>query len=87
MVNFAVVFLNFEVKKSLTFHVKHLLLSGLELRLRNENSIFLFLNQNICYEYLKDPSQWDSSFEQPKNMLKLMGKKIFTFLSWVFLFI
>ena len=26
----------------------------------------------------KEPSQWDSSFEHPKHMLKLMGKKIFT---------
>ena len=38
----------------------------------------LFLNQNICCEYSKEPSQWDDSFEHPKNMLKLMGKRIFT---------
>ena len=29
----------------------------------------LFLNQNICCEYPKESSQWDSSFEQPKHML------------------
>ena len=48
---------------------------------------FFFLNQNICCGYSKEPSQWDGSFEHPKYMLKLMGKKIFTFLCWNFLFI
>ena len=38
---------------------------------------FLILNQNICYGYSKEPSQWDGSFEHPKHMLKLMGKKLF----------
>ena len=42
--------------------------------------IFLFLNQYICCEYSKEPSQRDGSFEHPKHMLKLMGKKIFTIL-------
>ena len=32
--------------------------------------IFLFLNQNTC----------DDSFEHPKHMFKLMGKKLFTIL-------
>ena len=41
---------------------------------------FLFLNQNICCGYSKEPSQGDGSFEFPKHMLKLMGKKIFTIL-------
>ena len=36
--------------------------------MRNENLIFLFLNQNICCGYSKEPSQWDSSFEQPKHV-------------------
>ena len=49
--------------------------------------IFLFLNQNICCGYSKEPSQWDGSFEQPKHMLKLMGKKIFTILRSKILFI
>ena len=37
--------------------------------------IFLFLNQNICCGYSKN-----GSFEHPKHMLKLMGKKILTIL-------
>ena len=28
----------------------------------------------------KEPSRLDSSFEHPKQMLKLMGKKLFTIL-------
>ena len=48
------------------------------LRVCSENLIFLFLNQNICCGYSKEPSQRDSSFEHPKHMYKLMGKKIFT---------
>ena len=42
--------------------------------------IFLFLNQNIFCGYSKEPSQSDGSFEHPKHMFKLMGKKIFTIL-------
>ena len=56
--------------------------TGLQLRVRNRNLIFLFLNQNICCGYSKEPSQWDGSFEHPKHKLKLMGKKIFTILLW-----
>ena len=52
--------------------------AGLQLRVHNENLIFLFLNQNICCGYSNEPSQSDGSFEHPKHMLKLMGKKIFT---------
>ena len=33
-------------------------------------------NQNICFEYSKEPSHWDSSFEHPKHMFKFKGKKI-----------
>ena len=40
------------------------------------NIIFLFLNQNICCGYSKEPSQWDCSFEHPKYMFKLMAKEI-----------
>ena len=64
----------------------HQHLAGLELRVCNEKIIFLFLDQNICCGYSKEPSQWDGSFELPKHMLKIMGKKIFTILSWKFLF-
>ena len=52
----------------------------LVLRVRNENLIFVFLNQNICCGYSKEPSQWDGSLEYQKHKLKLMGKKIFTIL-------
>ena len=45
----------------------------------HQKNIFLFLNQNICCEYSKEPSQRDGSFN-PKHMLKMMGKKIFTIL-------
>ena len=38
----------------------------------------LFLIQNICCGYSKEPSQRAGSFEQPKHMFKLMGKKIVT---------
>ena len=31
--------------------------AGLQLRVCNENLIFLFLNQNICCGYSKEPSQ------------------------------
>ena len=53
--------------------------------MRNENLIFLFFRQNICCRYSEEPSLWDGSFEHPKHMLKLIGKKIFTILRW-FLF-
>ena len=53
--------------------------SGLKLWVRNENIIFLFLIQNICCGYLKEPSQWNGSFEHPKHMLKLLSKKYFQF--------
>ena len=36
--------------------------------------IFLFLNQNICCGYSKEPSQWDGSFEYPKHV-KTDGKE------------
>ena len=47
----------------------------------NRKIIFLFLNQNICCGYSKEPSQRDGSFEHPKHMLKVIGKKLFTILS------
>ena len=47
-----------------------------------QKNIFLFLNQNICFGCSKEPSQWDGSFEHPKHILKIMGKKIFTLLRW-----
>ena len=57
----------------------------LTIRECNENLIFLFLHQNICCGYSKEPSQCDCSFEHPKRMLKLMGKKILTILRKILL--
>ena len=51
----------------------------------HKNLIFLFFNQNICFRYWKEPSQWDGSFEHPKHMSKLMIKKIITILRKSFL--
>ena len=44
----------------------------------NRKIIFLFLNENICCGYSKEPSQLDDSFKHLKHMLRIMGKKIFT---------
>ena len=49
--------------------------------------IFLFLNINISCGHSKKTSQWDGSFEHPKHILKLLGKKIFTILRSNILFI
>ena len=49
------------------------------------NYFFLFLYQNTCFVYSKEPSQWDGSFEHPKHMFKLTEKKIITILGWRFL--
>ena len=50
------------------------LFTGLKFRVRNRIKN-LFLKQNICCEYSKEPSQRDGSFEHPKRMLKLMSGK------------
>ena len=39
---------------------------------------FLFLNPKICCGYSKEPSQRDGSFEHPKHLVEMMGKKIIT---------
>ena len=36
--------------------------------------------QNIFCGYSKEPSKWDSSFENPKHMFQLIGEKIFKIL-------
>ena len=53
----------------------------------NRKIVFLFLNQHICCGYSKEPSQWEGSFEHPKHMLKIIGKKIFTILHWNFVYL
>ena len=54
--------------------------SGPQIRVRNKKVFFLFLNQNICCGYSKEPSQWDGFFEHPKHMFKVMDKKIIAIL-------
>ena len=49
----------------------------------NKKLFFLFLNQNICCGYSKEPSH-DGSFEYPKHIFKLMDKKIITILRYFF---
>ena len=55
--------------------------------MRNIKLIFLFLNQNICCVYSKEPSQWDGSFEHPQNMLKMMGKKYLRFQNHSYIYV
>ena len=45
--------------------------SGLQIRVRNQKLIFLFFNQNMWVLLFY------GSFEHPKQMLKLIDKKIF----------
>ena len=54
-------------------------ITGLQIRVHNI-FFFLFLNQNICCGYSKEPSHWDGSIEHPKHMFKLMDKKIIAIL-------
>ena len=46
------------------------------MRVRIGKLFSLFVIQNICCGYSKEPSQGDGSFEHPKHMFELMGKKI-----------
>ena len=67
-------------RKYLLFKPHYLQASGLQINVRNWKLFFLFLNQNICCGYSNEPSQWDGSFEHPKQMFRLLGKKIIAFL-------
>ena len=51
-------------------------LTDLKLRVRIGKLFSLFLILNICCGYSKEPSHCDGSFEHPKHMFELMGKKI-----------
>ena len=68
----------------LNFFLSKPVYTGLQIRVRTRKLFFLFLNQNICCGYSKEPSQWDGSFEHPKHMLEIIGKKIFAILRWNF---
>ena len=59
---------------------------ALQIEKHNWNIIFL-ISQTKTYNMLwvlKEPSHWDGSFEHPKHMFKLMGKKMIVFYSQKF---
>ena len=58
---------NVTLKKTFGSAQEILVLTGLQIKVHNWKLFFLFLNQNICCEYSKEPSQWDGSFEHPKH--------------------
>ena len=64
------------------FYTTYTTFTGPKIWVRNEKLFFLFLKQNICCGYSKEPSHWDGSFEHPKHMYKLMDKKIIAILRW-----
>ena len=53
---------------------------GLQIWLHIWKLLFLFLNQNICFGYSKEWSQWDGSFEHPRYMFQLIDKEKITIL-------
>ena len=59
--------------------IQKLPLTGLYSRVRTKNIIFLFLNQNMCYGYSKEPSQWDGSFEHAKHVKTDRYENIYNF--------
>ena len=56
----------------------------IKIRMHSRKLFFLFLSNNICCGYSKEPSQGDGSFEHPKHMFKLMSKKIITIYTKIF---
>ena len=66
-------------------HEKNNNKAGPQIGVRNWKLFFLFLNQNICCGYSKEP-RWDGSFQHPKHMFKLMDKKIMAILRIYFWF-
>ena len=57
-------------------HTHEVLESGFQIRVGIGNLFSLSRIQNICCGYSKEPSQGNGSFQPPKHMFKLMGKKI-----------
>ena len=54
----------------------------------NRKLNYLFLNQNICFGYSKELPKSDGSFEHPKHMLKIKGKKkIYNFMLKYFVYL
>ena len=60
-----------------TYRLK-LIFADLKLRGRTKKIFFLFLKQNICCGYSKEPSK--TVLLSTQNMLKLMDKKVITIL-------
>ena len=58
-----------------------IILTGLYLKVCNKN-LCSYLSTKTCCEYAKELSQRDGSFEHPKHMFKLMGKKKLHTLIW-----
>ena len=65
--------------------LKSQILSDPQIRVRNWKVFFLFLNQNTCCGYSKEPYRCDGSFEHPKQMFKLMDKKMIAILRKLYL--
>ena len=64
------VFLDYFFKKKIVFKILlHLYKACLQISVKKKD-FFLFLKQNICCDYSKKPSQWDSCFEHQKLMFK-----------------
>ena len=63
------------------------ILTGIKFRVRNRKITFLHFDQNICCGYSKELSEWDRSFEHPKHMLKIMGKKISNLMLKIFVYL
>ena len=59
--------------------------TGPQIRVCDWKLFFLFLNQNICCWYSKEPSRWEGSLEHPKHMFNLMDKIIIAILRKLFL--
>ena len=54
-----------------------IIIAGLQIWVEIYKFIFLFLNQDICCKYSKEPSHWDGSVEHIKHMFRLIEMKVF----------
>ena len=52
------------------------LISGFQMKMRNQKVLFFFHNRNICCGNSNEPSQFDGYFENTNHMLGLLGMKI-----------
>ena len=56
--------------------------SGLKIKCCKSDLNLLFLIENICCGYSKEPSHWDGSFEHPQHIFRLTNEKIITILGF-----